>query len=94
MLNVPVKPQECTTEKKIRSIESISIERIQNKRLLELGIDPYEYDTEKEYTEEEQELINEAMKLIILNQEVPAELADQVRKITNKGSNNFSNTGI
>ena len=51
----------------------------------ELGIDPYEYDTDKEYTDEEQELINEALKLITLNQDVPKELADKVKEITNKG---------
>lgn len=84
MLSVPVMPKVSTTEKKSRSLESITIERIQNIRLQELGIDPYEYDTDKEYTEEEQELINEAMKIIILNQEVPTELANKVREITNK----------
>lgn len=84
MLSVPVMPKVSTTEKKSRSLESITIERIQNIRLQELGIDPYEYDTDKEYTEEEQELINEAMKIIILNQEVPTELANKVKEITNK----------
>ena len=84
MLTIPTMPKVTTTEKKHRSLESMTIERIQNIRLQELGINPYEYDTDKEYTEEELELINEAMKIIILNQEIPAELAERVKEITKK----------
>ena len=84
MLSIPVMPETSTTEKKTRSAESITIERIQNIRIQELGIDPYEYDTEKEYTKEEQELINEAIKLIILNEELPETLMEKVKQITKK----------
>lgn len=84
MINIPAIPEMCSTTKKPRSSESINAEKIQNTKLQELGIDPYEYDTEKEYSAEEQELITEAMKLIILNQEVPKELAEKVKAITRK----------
>lgn len=67
-----------------RTMESKEIERIQNIRLQELGIDPYEYDAEIEYTDAEKELINLAIKLIISNQEVPEELAGKVKEITRK----------
>lgn len=65
-----------------RTSESIQLERLQNERLLELGIDPYEYDNEREFTEEEQELINEAMRLVVLEKEIPKELAEKVKEIT------------
>lgn len=85
MLNIPIVPKVTSHGKKPRSAASITAERIQNIKMQELGIDPYEYDTDKEYTDEEQELINEALKLITLNQDVPKELADKVKEITNKG---------
>lgn len=82
MLSIPIAPKICTSMKKSRSIESVTLERTQNIKLQELGIDPYEYDADKEYTEEEQEIINEVMKFIILNQDVPKELAEKVKRIT------------
>ncbi len=84
MMNIPIVPKECSSIKKPRSQESITVERIQNIKMRELGIDPYEYDTDREYSADEQELINEVMKLIILNQDVPEELAEKVKEITKK----------
>ncbi len=84
MMNIPIMPKECSSNKKPRSQESIAVERVQNMRMQELGIDSYEYDTNKEYSVDEQELINEAVKLIILNQDIPEELAEKVKKITKK----------
>ena len=84
MMNIPVMPKECSSVKKPRSAESLAIEKIQNIRMQELGIDPYEYGIENDYSADEQELINEAVKLIILNQEVPEELAEKVKEITGK----------
>lgn len=81
-MNIPVMPKQCSSIKKPRSQESITVERIQNLKMQELGIDPYEYDTDTEYSDDEQELINEAMRLIILNQNVPQELAEKVKEIT------------
>ena len=84
MLNIPVMPKECSSVKKPRSLESITSEKMQNIKMQELGLDPYEYDTENEYPADEQELINEAMKLIIFNEDVPKDLAEKVNAITGK----------
>lgn len=54
-----------------------------NIKLRELGIDPYEYDNEY-YTEEEQEIINEALRLVTLEQDISKELEEQVKEITQK----------
>jgi vacuolar-type H+-ATPase subunit F/Vma7 len=84
MLSIPVKPKTSKYITEQRSSESIMAERIQNIKLRELGIDPYEYDNSKEYTEQEKNTINEAIKLIVLEQDVPKELAEKVKEITNK----------
>lgn len=84
MLNIPTAPKNSSHIAEKRSQESIDREREQNRRLRELGIDPYQYDIEEGYTEEEQNLINEALKLIVLDREVPEELAERVRRITGK----------
>ncbi len=36
-----------------------TVDACQNIKMRELGIDPYEYDTDREYSADEQELINE-----------------------------------
>lgn len=84
MVKIPEIPKECSSVKKPRPSESIMIEKMQNIRMRELGIDPYEYDKDGEYSIDEQELINEAIKLIVLNQDVPEELAEKVKDITCK----------
>lgn len=84
MLNIPVVPKSCSHIMEKRSQESIDREKGQNKRLQELGIDPYQYDVEEGYTEEEQDLINEAIKLIVLDREVPEKLAERVKEITGR----------
>lgn len=84
MLNIPIAPKSSSYVAEKRSRESIDREREQNRRLWELGIDPYQYDIEEWYTEEEQNLINEALKLIVLNKEIPEELAERVKQITGK----------
>lgn len=81
MISIPTKPKTTSFVMKARSSESIEKERAQNNKLRELGIDPYEYVTDEEYTEEEQDLINEALKLIILEQEIPEDLAKKVKSI-------------
>lgn len=84
MLNIPTAPKSSSYVMEKCSRESIDREREQNRRLRELGIDPYQYDIEEGYTEEEQNLINEALKLIVLDKEVPKELEERVRQITGK----------
>lgn len=84
MLNMPKTPQESSHIMEKRSAESIVMEKMQNRKMEELGLDPYEYDIDREYTEEEQKLILEAMKLITLNEEVPEELAKKVKAITSE----------
>lgn len=84
MLNIPTAPKSSSYVAEKRSRESIDREREQNRRLRELGIDPYQYDIEEGYTEEEQDLINEVLKLIVLDKEVPEELEVRVRQITGK----------
>lgn len=84
MLNIPTAPKSSSHVAEKRSRESIDREREQNRRLRELGIDPYQYDIEEGYTEEEQDLINEVLKLIVLDKEVPEELEERVRQITGK----------
>ena len=84
MSNKPIAPQSNSYVAEKRSQESIDMEKKQNRKLQELGIDPYQYDIEEGYTEEEQNLINEALKLVVLDKEVPEELAERVRQITGK----------
>lgn len=84
MLNIPTAPKSSSYVMEKCSRESTDREREQNRRLRELGIDPYQYDIEEGYTEEEQNLINEALKLIVLDKEVPKELEERVRQITGK----------
>lgn len=84
MLNIPTAPKSSSYVMEKCSRESIDREREQNRRLRELGIDPYQYDIEGGYTEEEQNLINEALKLIVLDKEVPKELEERVRQISGK----------
>lgn len=84
MLNIPTAPKSSSYVMEKCSRESIDREREQNRRLRELGIDPYQYDIEEGYTEEEQNLINEALKLIVLDKEVPKELEERVRQISGK----------
>lgn len=83
MINMPVPPKMSSNKLIPRSKESQTIERIQNIKLRELGIDPYEYDNEY-YTEEEQEIINEALRLVTLEQDISKELEEQVKEITQK----------
>ena len=82
MLSIPVAPKTSLHKLEPRASESKAIERAQNIKMQELGIDPYEYDANRQYTEEEQELINEAIKLIILGKELPKELEEKVKEIT------------
>lgn len=83
MLSIPVPPKTSSNKLKPRSKESQTIERVQNIRLRKLGIDPYEYDNEY-YTEDEQEILNEALRLVTLEQDIPKELEKQVKEITQK----------
>lgn len=86
MLSMPTPPETATSKPKPRSMESITHERIQNIKLRDMGIDPYEFDDEddEQYTKEEQKLINEALALITLDKDVPEELEQQVKEITRK----------
>jgi len=81
-MRIITKIPKSTRKVEDRSLESIAIENIQNIHLRELGIDPYEYDCE--HTEEEQELINEAILLVSIDEEIPIELAKKIRAITGK----------
>ncbi|MBQ9928087.1 MAG: hypothetical protein IJO65_08910 [Lachnospiraceae bacterium] len=82
MLNGNKSPISSTKLSENRSKESIQKEEMQNEKMISLGIDPYEFDVEKEYTEQEQEIINCALRLIVMDKEVPEELAEKVREIT------------
>lgn len=77
-----------TLERIVETGESLLVgfnkikEQKENKKFQELGIDPYEYDSK--YTEEETDIICEAMRLIILDKPVPVELQQRVKEITKK----------
>ena len=80
MMQIPKMPSICSTPKQPRSLDSITLERIQNMKLRELGIEPYEYSTN--LTEEQQNILDEALKLIALDKEIPKDLEDKVKEIT------------
>ena len=83
MISMPIPPKTSSNKLLPRSQESIAQEQIQNVTLRQLGIDPYEYDNEY-YTEEEQEIINEALRLVVIDEDIPKELEEQVKEITQK----------
>lgn len=84
MITMPIPPKTATCKLEPRSMESKTHERMQNIKLMELGIDPFEYDIDESYTEDEQEILNEAIRLITLDQNLPEELEQQVKEITQK----------
>lgn len=80
MLSAPIPPKTSSHKFEPCPKELKNLEKAQNMKLRELGIDPYEFDSD--YTEAEQEILNEALLLITLNQDIPQTLEEKVKEIT------------